>query len=211
MRTVHRDAPDRAGRGAGVRVCRQARPRRPVCPAGRRGKRRAAPPGGGRSQEPVQPRFLDRVPGLLRHGARIGQAASRGGVLESGSRPLVRHRGSGQGRPAGRPPHGPGHVQRLGHPDALGSEPRLYPDRVSPRDRLAPRQRARRRGLQALRLRRATLAGSTTESRPRRWTSSTTACPSSSPAFHGRAMARRSATPSRATRRPGRRARCRFC
>ena len=76
-------------------------------------------------------RFNDRfwLPelGLLRVRARSGQAADRHRRLERRPLPLERDRRPGQGRAGRRAVPPPGHVERLGHPDAQRGPPGLQP------------------------------------------------------------------------------------
>ncbi len=87
--SLHRDGSagrraHRAGRDAGLRVLRQAPPRRDLRPARRRRARRAAHAAGRRAQEALQRALLDGGRGLLRHGARRREAAGEDGLLDLG-------------------------------------------------------------------------------------------------------------------------------
>ncbi len=115
------------------------------CPGSRR--------AGRGSAGPVQSGLLAGGRGLLRACPATGGPTRVGLVVQRGPCPLGGHRRSGEGKADGGTADGRGHVQRMGHPHALGHRPVLQSDRLPSGHGLAPRQRHHRRRVPSLRLR----------------------------------------------------------
>ncbi len=147
----------------------------------------------------------------VRAGARRHQAPLSGAKLERRPRALDRDRRTGARPSRGRVAHERGELLRLGDPDAGRLRGALQSDVVPQRVGLAARQRAHRRRVRQLRLRRSRRCACSNRCwAPARW-SICTGCPSCSAAScAGRARGRRCIR-SPAHRRPGRRARCSCC
>ncbi len=188
-----REAPD----GAHVRARRRRRARRAAARRGRRAR------GGARAllAAPTRTATRSALDGDKRPGS--GLTSNQGHLLWCQQR---------ERRARPRDPRRPDvgrHVHRLGRPDA-GVEPSgLQPGGLPHRLRVAARQRADRVRAAPLRLRRGLHAASSRGcSRPPP-ASTTTACPSCSPASRARSSTSRCPTRWRASRRRGRRARSR--
>ena len=101
---------------------------------------------------------------------------------------------------------GAGHVERLGHPHAVGRPSGLQPALLPERLGLAARQRPHRPGLPPLRLRRGSRAGRPRRQPRGRLLRSSTRCRSSTPGCSASRPTSRCSTSAPTCRRPGRRA-----
>ena len=142
--------------------------------------------------------------GVLRDGARRGEAAGRRDRLERRATACGRGIASPDRAPARRrPPDGARHVQRLGDPHVRLGPAGLQPDRLPHGHGLAARRVADRRGLQALRPARGGEPPRRADLRGRPALRRTSACRSCSAASTATTRRFPSRTPSPARRRPG--------
>ena len=152
-RLVRRGA-DRGRRGAGVRLRREARPRRGRARGlARQGARGTARARGRRAADALRRGVLGgRARRLLRTRARRAEASRRRALVEHGPPALERDRPAGAREHGRRPAALGGSLVGLGDPHDGVRRRRLQPDQLPQRHRLAPRHVPRRLGAGAPRV-----------------------------------------------------------